>query len=79
MPGRRAAAALAAPSPAEATALYDRKCAKCHEPEEVPTWVAQQPADSREAAVFEFLQKHRKATEAENRLLAAYYAMPPDS
>jgi hypothetical protein len=27
-----------------------------------------------EAAAFEFLQKHRKAPEAENRVLAAWFA-----
>jgi type II secretory pathway pseudopilin PulG len=71
----------AAADPAAATAAYEKRCARCHEPEEVPGWVAQQPAEGREAALFTFLAEHGKAPEPENRLLAAYFtaggAAPP--
>lgn len=75
------AAADAAPVQPEITAeqvksIYGKRCAKCHEPEEVPAWVAERPAGERETALFEFLQSHRKAktSEDDNRVLAAYFA-----
>jgi hypothetical protein len=68
------AAAPAALGTAGAVAAYEKRCARCHDPEEVPAWVATQPVDGREAAVLAFLAEHGKAPEAENRVLAAYFA-----
>jgi mono/diheme cytochrome c family protein len=64
-----AAAGPAAVDVAAAAAAYDKRCSKCHEPEEMAPLQA-----GGEAAAFEFLQKHRKAPEAENRVLATYFA-----
>lgn len=62
------AAALAVDAEA-AAAAYRKRCAKCHEPEEMAPL-----RTGGEAEAFEFLQKHRKAPEADNRVLAAWFA-----
>jgi hypothetical protein len=68
------AAGAAAPSAEAARAAFDKRCAKCHEPEEMSEWVATLPRDGTEAAALEFLQQHKKAPEAENRVVAAHLA-----
>jgi len=75
--GRAAAAGAAAEAPrhssADAIAAYEKRCAKCHEPEEAPEWLARQPGD-REATLLMFLTGHKKAPDDENRLIAWYFA-----
>ena len=68
--GAAGGAAVASAVDAEAAAAaYAKRCAKCHEPEEMASL-----RTGDEAAAFEFLQKHRKAPEADNRVLAAWFA-----
>jgi mono/diheme cytochrome c family protein len=69
-----APAADPAAAAAAAKAAYEKRCAKCHEPDEMAAWVSTLQSGGGEAAAFEFLQKHRKAPEPENRVLAAWFA-----
>jgi len=57
-----------------AAAAYQQRCGQCHAPEQPLNWVARQPAPTREAEVFKFLQQHGKSPEAENRLIARFLA-----
>jgi hypothetical protein len=52
---------------------FEKRCARCHEPEHVTAWVSKQPGDQCEA-LHEFLRQHRKAPEEENRGIAALFA-----
>jgi hypothetical protein len=57
-------------SESAATAAYHNRCGTCHAPDQPANWAARQSARTREAVVFDFLQQHGKASEAENRLIA---------
>jgi len=59
------------PSPEAARAVFEKRCATCHDPEQVNEWAETLGAD-RGAAALAFLQAHKKGSDAENRLLAAY-------
>jgi hypothetical protein len=61
-------------SESAATATYDKRCSACHVPEQTAKWAARQAAPTREVVVFNFLQQHGKASEAENRLIARFLA-----
>lgn len=61
-------------SESAAAAAYEKRCGTCHTLEQTVNWVARQPARTREAEVFTFLQQHGKAREAENRLIARFLA-----
>jgi len=61
-------------SESAAATAYQKRCGTCHELEQTAKWVARQPAPTREAEVFKFLQQHGKAPEAENRLIARFLA-----
>ena len=61
-------------SESAAAATYHKRCSTCHVPEQTANWVARQPAPTREVVVFDFLQQHGKASEAENRLIARLLA-----
>ncbi len=73
--GEPAGAAPATPT-ADADAIFARRCSRCHEPDEVPEWVATHAPAEREAALVEFLRTHTKATasDAEKRALAQHFA-----
>ncbi|HUO91929.1 MAG TPA: hypothetical protein VMU22_03365 [Rhizomicrobium sp.] len=64
----------AASSENAAAATFHARCGSCHALAQPEGWAARQPATAREAAVFNFLQQHGKASEAENRLLARFLA-----
>lgn len=75
--GRRLAAANAENAVYSESAVapaYAKRCSPCHTLEQTVSWVARQPAATREAEVFKFLQQHGKAPEAENRLIARFLA-----
>ena len=55
-----------------AAAAYEKRCGTCHAPEQPAKWAARQPAPTREIAIFNFLQQHGKAPEADNRLIARF-------
>jgi hypothetical protein len=55
-------------------AAYEQRCGACHAPEQPASWVARQPAATREIDLFNFLQQHGKAPESENRLIARFFA-----
>jgi len=57
-----------------AVAVYKKRCGTCHAPEQPANWAARQSAPTREIAVFNFLQQHGKAPEADNRLIARFLA-----
>ena len=61
-------------SESAAAAAYQQRCATCHVPEQPANWVVRQPASTREVVVFNFLQQHGKASEAENHLIARLLA-----
>ena len=52
---------------------FEKRCARCHDPEDVTAWASKQPGDQCEA-LHEFLQQHRRAPEDENRSIAALFA-----
>jgi cytochrome c553 len=55
------------------TATWEKRCAKCHEAEEMAEWLATQDGD-KEAALAAFLSQHGKSSAEENQLLAAWFA-----
>ena len=61
-------------SESAAVAMYQQRCGSCHVLEQTANWVARQPAPTREVVVFDFLQQHGKASEAENHLIARFLA-----
>lgn len=69
-----AAAAPADPAAQRAAVAdaWEKRCAKCHDPEEMPEWLATQPGD-KVAALDAFLAQHGKSSAEENRLLAAWF------
>jgi cytochrome c5 len=52
---------------------FERRCARCHDTEDVTGWVSKQPGDHCNA-LYEFLQKHGKAPEPENYGIALLFA-----
>jgi cytochrome c553 len=72
--GTLASTGSAARSDGSGLAAFEKRCAKCHEPSDVSEWQSAEPGNSRDPALFEFLQKHRKAPDAENRAIADYFA-----
>jgi hypothetical protein len=73
---RHAAAAApsapAAPAPIDGFAAYEKRCAKCHETEEMQEWLAGHAASDRRDALRAWLQSHAKSPEAENAAIAAH-------
>ncbi|MCU0760097.1 MAG: hypothetical protein MUF07_13000 [Steroidobacteraceae bacterium] len=55
------------------TATWEKRCAKCHEAEEMAEWLATQEGD-KEAALAAFLAQHGKSSAEENQLFAAWFA-----
>jgi hypothetical protein len=72
--GTLASTGSAARSDGSGLAAFEKRCAKCHEPSDVSEWQSAEPGSSRAPALFEFLQKHRKAPDAENHAIADYFA-----
>lgn len=70
-------ASAAAPDPAAqraaAVAVWEQRCAKCHEVEEMPDWLATQPGD-KASAMSAFLAQHGKSPQDESARLAAWFA-----
>ena len=69
-----------APPPADESATpplgvesFEKRCARCHETDDVSAWISKQ-SGNRCAALAGFLQKHRKAPEPENRAIALLFA-----
>lgn len=62
----------AAPS-AVGIETFEKRCARCHDTEDVIGWVSKQPGD-RCSALYEFLQKHGKAPETDNYGIAQLFA-----
>ncbi len=52
---------------------FGKRCARCHDTEDVTGWVSKQPGDQCNA-LYEFLQKHSKAPEPENHGIALLFA-----
>jgi invasion protein IalB len=75
-PAPAAADAAAATDPAArreaVAAAWEKRCAKCHEAEEIPEWLGAQEGD-KEAALAAFLAQHGKSSPDENRVLAAWF------
>lgn len=69
-----AGTATTASSAAAAAAIFEKRCVKCHDAEEIPEWAATLPQDSVGAAAFEFLKEHGKAPETESRIVAEHIA-----
>jgi len=73
------APASSAPGSEEAAAppsgieSFEQRCARCHSSSDVTAWTSRQSGNRCEA-LDEFLQKHRKAPERENRAIALQFA-----
>ena len=65
----------AARSDEDGQAAFEKRCAKCHETSDVSEWRLAQPGNGRDAALFDFLQKHHKAPEADNRAIVDHFAL----
>ncbi|HVN46738.1 MAG TPA: hypothetical protein VMT66_16025 [Steroidobacteraceae bacterium] len=51
---------------------FEKRCARCHAADDVTAWTAKQSGNRCEA-LYELLQKHRKAPEPENRGIALLF------
>ena len=60
-------------TPPSGVETFEKRCARCHDPEEVTAWTSKQSGD-RCAALEERLREHRKAPEPENRVIASLFA-----
>ena len=52
---------------------FEKRCARCHSSDDVTAWTSKQSGNRCEA-LDGFLQKHRKAPEPENRVIALLFA-----
>lgn len=64
--------AEAAPRTIDAQKVFDSRCARCHALERVARSIARQPAESREAWLVQYLQKHYPPDEPTRQALAAW-------
>jgi len=53
--------------------IFERRCRRCHSTEAVAAWTSRQSGNQCDA-LYEFLQKHRMAPQAENRVIALKFA-----
>jgi cytochrome c553 len=58
------------PSGAQA---FDNRCARCHSTDEVASWTSKQSGNQCDA-LFKWLQKHDRAPEPDNRVIALKFA-----
>lgn len=62
--------------PASGADLYATRCSACHGTDGLSGWLDRNVGADREAKLIEFLAKHGKATDTEDRAIAAYLLRP---
>lgn len=60
-------------TPPSGVETFEKRCGRCHDAGDVTAWTSKQ-SGNRCAALYELLQKHRKAPEPENQVIASAFA-----
>jgi hypothetical protein len=58
--------------PSPQAALYEQRCARCHEPDEMLQWLGERDETDPGGALLEFLYRHGKASGRENRAITVH-------
>jgi len=53
--------------------IFQKRCVRCHSTDAVAAWTSRQSGNQCDA-LYDFLQKHRMAPQAENRVIAVKFA-----